>query len=40
MRFLRPVAGFNILDQKINTDIRTELSNYDVSGKIERLKKN
>jgi hypothetical protein len=25
MRFLRPVAGYTLLDQKRNTDIRSEL---------------
>jgi hypothetical protein len=38
MRFLLPVAGYTLPDQKRNTDIRLELKTFDLIERIDRQK--
>jgi hypothetical protein len=40
MRFLHPVAGYTLLDQKRSTDMRSELKILNLTGRIERQKEN
>jgi hypothetical protein len=40
MRFLHPVAGCTLLDQKRSTDIRSELIIFVLTERIERQKEN
>jgi hypothetical protein len=34
MKFLRSVAGYTLLDQKLNTDIRSELKIFNLTERI------
>jgi hypothetical protein len=40
MRFLRPAAGYTLLDQKRNTEVRQELNIFKLTDRIERQKEN
>jgi hypothetical protein len=39
MRFLRPVAGYTLLDQKRSTRIRSELKIFSLTERIEKEKR-
>jgi hypothetical protein len=38
MKFLRNLAGYKLINQKFNTDIRSELTIYHLGKKIEHRK--
>jgi hypothetical protein len=38
MRFLHPVAGYTLLDQKQSTDIGSELKIFNLTERMERHK--
>jgi hypothetical protein len=38
MKFLRNLAGYKLINQKFNTDIRSELTIYHLGNKIEHMK--
>jgi hypothetical protein len=40
MKFLRSVAGYTLLDQKLSTDIRSELTIFNLTERIEKQKEN
>ena len=40
MRFLRPMAGYTLLDYKRSTDIREQLGIFNINEKLTRYKIN
>jgi hypothetical protein len=38
MKFLRPVAGYTLLDQQQSTEISSELKIFNLTGRIKRQK--
>jgi hypothetical protein len=40
MKFLRLVAGCTLLDQKLSTDVRSELKIFNLTERIEKQKEN
>ena len=40
MRFLRPTAGYTLLDKKISSDIREQLGIFNINDKLTQYKIN
>ena len=40
MRFLRPMAGYTLLDQKISSKIREQLGIFNINDKLTQYKIN
>ena len=40
MRFLRPMAGYTLWDEKRSSDIREQLGNFNINDKLTQYKIN